>query len=52
MVNKKKYDYENPRVLISTRLKTKKQLIDKYPEHNTIHKKLEALLNGHQNIKD
>jgi len=44
MVNSKKYTSDNPRVHISTRLKTKQQLDLLFPDLNTIHKKLKRLI--------
>ena len=44
MVNSKKYTIDNPRVHVSTRLLTKSDLDDLFPELNTSHKKLERLI--------
>jgi len=44
MVNGPKYNSDNPRVLISTRLKTKQRLQALHPDKNTLHKKLVKLI--------
>lgn len=51
MVNVKKYDDSNPRVFISTRLKTKEKLNSLYTNLNTMHKKLEKLLKDNNERK-
>ena len=44
MVNCKKYNKDNPRVHVSTRLLTKDELDSLFPDLNTSHKKLERLI--------